>query len=148
MRYFVFIDNNGNVTGSLATMGVPGDGGPNGRTVPPNAIEVEDEATRSTYADRPGYRYQNNTWTAPTVHPVLDLRSFFMLFTPAEVAAMNVARTGGDAEIDYFWTLLTLGQSVNLGHPLVTAGLSMMVAKNLLTQERANQISAGTPPPS
>ena len=146
MRYFVFIDNDGYVTGSLATMGVPGDGGPQGNTIPPNAIEVENEATRSTYADTPGYRYVEPVWIPPTISPVLDLRSFFMLFTPTEIAAMNTARLGGDAEIDYFWTLLTLGQTVKLGHPLVTAGLAMMVSKGLIMQARADAIAAGTPP--
>jgi hypothetical protein len=76
----------------------------------------------------------------------LDLRSFLRLFSRTEVVSIG-ARRESDPEVAYFWTMLTLGTTVDLAHPDTAAGLDLLIAKSLLTPARKAAILARQPPP-
>lgn len=139
MRLFVTLNEEGYVTATLSSQRVPGEGG----QLPANVIELTgQEALFRQIAERPGFKLENGQWVEPaSPSPVLQLRDFFLLFTQEEVLAIAQARPL-DPAIEYFWTLLTLGQSVDLGHPYTATGLALLVSKNLLTAQRAAAIAA------
>ena len=141
MRYFAFI-RDGAVIQTLQSSRVPGDG----LTLPVDCVET-DEATHLQVASGPGYRYEGGRFVPPAAPraPVIDLRAFFRLFTRDEVLAI-AARRATDPDIEFFWTLLTLGQTVDLGHADTASGLGMLVSKQLITVERRAAVLANESP--
>jgi len=141
MRYFAFVDDAGLVLSTLATTRVPGDG-----RLPENGREIT-EAQFRTLQGTVAKLVDGAIEPLPARAPVLSLREFFQLFTPAHVAAIASAREGGDAEVAYFWTLLTIEPApVDLAHPSVAEGLAVLQAKQLLTGDDVVRILAGVAP--
>ena len=141
MRYFIFVKD-GAVVQTLQSSRVPG-AGPG---LPVDCIET-DEATCLQVTSAPGYRYEDGRVVAPvaTLAPIIDLREFFRLFTRDEVLAI-AARRATDLDIEFFWTLLTLGQTVDLGHADTASGLDMLVSKELITVGRRAAVLANESP--
>lgn len=113
----------------------------------PNHAQVVDARARAAVrwnADTQAFEARP---PAPPKPPVLALRDFFRLFTPAQVAAVAAARDGGDVDVQYFWTYLTIEPGpVDLGHPAVAQGLALLVAKDILPTGEAVRILAGQAP--
>jgi len=141
MRYFVFVRDDV-VVQTLHSSRAPGDG----PGLPVGCVET-DEATCLQVSSVPGYRYEDGRFVAPVVPraAVVDLRSFFRLFTRDEVLAI-ASRRATDPDIEFFWTLLTLGQTVDLGHADTASGLDMLVSKQLITTERRAAVLANESP--
>lgn len=94
------------------------------------------------------HRFAGGRLVEKPVRPaVIDLRSFIRLFTRDEVLAI-AAQRAVDPDIEFFWMLLTLGQTVDLGHPETVAGMKMLVAKRLLVEDRRAAILAHSAPTS
>lgn len=81
----------------------------------------------------------------PPRAPVIDLRAFFRLFTMEERLAIAAARET-DPTIADFWLLLSLGQTIDLGHADTAAGLSLLVAKEFITEQRKAEVLANRAP--
>jgi len=82
----------------------------------------------------------------PPVTAVSSL-TFRQLFTAAEGQAITQAAQT-NAQLRMFIDDESAAGTVDLTNPEVTAGIVMLVSVGLLTQDRADQILAGTPPPS
>lgn len=92
--------------------------------------------------DGPGTPVQPlNQMSHPSVSPV----EFKLLFTSAERIAIAQARTG-DLILDDFYSILDDSRltKVDLNLDYTQQGLSYLVYKGLITEERKNQILTGT----
>jgi hypothetical protein len=81
----------------------------------------------------------------PPKSPVVDNRTFLRLFTRDERLAI-AAQRDSDPEIADFWLLLSVGQSIDLGHQDTAAGLELLVERRLLSEERRTSILANESP--
>jgi hypothetical protein len=77
---------------------------------------------------------------------VVSSLTFRRLFTDAERQAITQAGQT-NAQIRAFMDDESAAGTVHLDDPEVTTGIGMCVTLGLLTQDRANQILAGMPPP-
>jgi len=96
-------------------------------------------------ADYSGKRWTGSAFeVAPVVASrILSRLDFARLFTQAEDIAIDDAATAGDKAIRFFQRRLQLAGTVNLDHQDVDNGLSLLVAKGLLTADRKTSIFAG-----
>jgi hypothetical protein len=78
---------------------------------------------------------------------MLSSLNFRQLFTAAEGQAITQAAQT-NAQLRMFIDDESAAGTVDLTNPEVTTGIAMLVSAGLLAQARADQILAGTPPPS
>jgi hypothetical protein len=96
-----------------------------------------------------GYKYADGTIVVdPTIPATISRAAFVMLFSSAQRAAIRAYRkANNDDQIEDFYELLELaGDTVSLGHPLILAGLQLLVSKGLITQPEAARILSGQRP--
>jgi hypothetical protein len=74
---------------------------------------------------------------------VIALRpnEFMDLFDYTEAKAI-IAASKTDDDVGYFWAYLNTSMSVRKNHPKTQAGVALLVAKGLITQQRADEILA------
>lgn len=78
---------------------------------------------------------------------ILTPYEFKSRFTSSErIAARVLARI--DDELDDLWDMLASAQEVNLDDPLLIYGLPLLVLKEVITQERCDEILTKYPIPS
>ncbi len=144
MRHFAFFDESGLFLQSVSCEGVPGPGG----VLPSNGVEIDEEKIRELTV-APGARYVDGVVVPPAPKaPTVLKTQFLLLFTAEQRAAIRTYRRDRvDDEVEDFYELLQLaGTEIDLGHPIVTTGLSLLVSKGLLTVDEATRIASGTAP--
>lgn len=74
---------------------------------------------------------------------VIALRpnEFMDLFDYNEAKSI-IAASKTDDDVGYFWAYLNTSMSVRKNHPKTQAGVALLVAKGLITQQRADEILA------
>lgn len=152
MRYFFNVAGDA-VISTLASDRVPGAGGDDGETPPSGFVEVT-EAQFHAYEADPRSTFVDGELVAPApLLPVLSRSAFVMLFTAPQRSAIRAYRAANptDDEVEDFYDLLQLETGLlDLNRPaiaaLVSGGLSLLVARELLTEPEAARIAAGTPP--
>lgn len=77
--------------------------------------------------------------------PVLSRSNFIRLFTPAQILTLHGLRDV-DNDIKYWWILAEAGNTVDLGHPDTATGLSLLVAKGLISAADRTRILEGRRP--
>lgn len=88
----------------------------------------------------------------PPRAPMVSKVQFILLFTPQQRAAIRAYRKANDDdEIEDFYEFLQmatgdLDTSLPEVQALISQGLGLLVARELLTQQEAARIGAGTPP--
>lgn len=103
---------------------------------------------------RHGWIKTGSSWSAPepaptpdpvVIPPKVSPIEFRLLFTPAERVAINTAKTDDAVLTDFFSIVddprLTF---VDLGLQSTQDAIAYLVAKELLTQERASEVLTGT----
>lgn len=99
-----------------------------------------------------GSRLSGTTWSHPAPMPEqrrlqISPVEFKMLFTSAERVAIRTAREGNDMILDDWFSIiddprLTL---VDLALPQTLDGLDYLVAQEILTESRRDEIASGLP---
>jgi len=91
-----------------------------------------------------GWGYDGETFTPPPVAPRWQTRDFLLRFTPQE--RMDI-RSSTDPVVQDFLDLLRTSDEVVSNHPLTQQGMGHLVAVELLTQERREQILGSSESP-
>lgn len=101
-----------------------------------------------TFASRPpdgmGWNAATLAYDLPLpVRPVqLSRLEFMSRLTGLERVSIRAA-AADDPIIDDFLDMLSMAEFVTLGHPLITQGLAHLVAVELITQARSDEIGGG-----
>jgi hypothetical protein len=106
----------------------------NGNVV--NTIIADEAFVQATY---PGHYRLVGPVPEPYVPPVITKVAFISRFTPEEYVGI-VSATKTDVEVQAWYDLFQAAATVNLDDRRTVAGVNSFVTKNLLTQERADQI--------
>ena len=78
---------------------------------------------------------------APYVAPVIpwSKKEFLLRFTPTEYGAIKAAALL-DNNIDYYWTLFQVAETVDKTDPVTVAGITALEAAGLIAPGRAAEI--------
>lgn len=154
MRFFAAISESGRVTSTLATRGEQ----------PPNTVELLDGTVVngrrysamelfSRIGNEFGWRYVNGAWSEPTARaPLLRKVEFALLFRrESRDAIRQYRRAQVDEDIEDFYSLLEFaGDTLDLGDArtaaMVSGGLALLRARDLITDDDVTRIPQGIPP--
>lgn len=137
MPHFAQIDNNV-VTGHLEAPRMP-------TRLPAGRAFVEAASAEALPALRSTYDPATQTFAPPPQAPnlgrALDVREFLLLFTAAERQAIRAAAEVDPAIADWY-DVVRVPAPIRLRHPVTRAGLDALVARNLLTAARRDEIQS------
>lgn len=99
----------------------------------------------------PGWTYEDGTFVAPPLPPVVGgtytRLQFLFLFTPAEVVAIQDAALTNQS-VMYYNYMINAVVTLQLTDQPVIDGVNMLATQGVITAERAAQILAGDPAPT